>query len=68
MGKNSLTLTMGTIPPPNASNADMIYIPIGIYFGICPLIVGVRLWSRRKKSGKLDIDDFVILAALVGSP
>ncbi|RYP21171.1 hypothetical protein DL767_009317 [Monosporascus sp. MG133] len=63
MEPNSATFSTESNPP-NASNAYMIHTPVGVFFAICPVIVGIRLWSRRRKSGKPGVDDFTILAAL----
>lgn len=48
------------------SNADLIYIPCGIFLFFCPLLVGTRLWSRIRKGGHPGADDYTILASLVG--
>ena len=65
MGDSALGVPSGGVESSTGSNAHMIYIPIGIFFVLCPIIVGIRSWARRRTSGKLDIDDFVIIAALV---
>lgn len=65
MGGSALGVASEGVASSTGSNAYMIYIPVGVFFVLCPLIVGIRLWARRRTSGRLDIDDFFILAALV---
>ncbi|KAK5659732.1 hypothetical protein OQA88_943 [Cercophora sp. LCS_1] len=54
------------IPPnePGPSNAPMIYIPIVVFSIVSPMLCGLRVWARFRKSGKLGVDDYLILAAL----
>jgi hypothetical protein len=56
-----------TIEPnlPGPSKAQMIYVPVGVFTVICPLLVGLRFWARLRKGGKLGPDDYSITAALV---
>jgi hypothetical protein len=53
---------------PGDSNAHMIYVPVGVFAAICPLLVGTRIWSRLRKGGHLGPDDYLILFALVSTP
>ncbi|KAI0128286.1 hypothetical protein BJ170DRAFT_322745 [Xylariales sp. AK1849] len=57
------TLKMADITRPE-TNAHLIYASVGVFFVVCPLLVGTRLWSRMRKGGNLGSDDFTILAAL----
>lgn len=45
----------------------MLYIPIAIFGVLCPLLVGIRIWSRRRKGGHLGADDYTIIGSLVSS-
>lgn len=55
------------IPPnqPGPSDAYLIYIPVGVFAVLCPFLVGLRVWSRLRKGGKLGPDDYFIFASLV---
>ncbi|KAI8721284.1 hypothetical protein NCS52_00575600 [Fusarium sp. LHS14.1] len=55
------------IPDPSLSNAHMLYIPIAIFGVLCPLLVGIRIWSRRRKGGHLGADDYTIIGSLIFS-
>ncbi|KAI5863307.1 hypothetical protein GGS23DRAFT_604921 [Durotheca rogersii] len=46
------------------TNAMLIYIPVGVFLVICPLVVGTRIWSRVVNGGRLGIDDYTILVSL----
>jgi hypothetical protein len=50
---------------PNDNRAHLIYIPVGIFGVICPVLVGLRLWSRLRKNSRLGSDDYTCIAALV---
>ncbi|RSL39609.1 hypothetical protein CEP53_013930 [Fusarium sp. AF-6] len=52
-------------PDPSLSNAHMLYIPIAIFGVLCPLLVGIRIWSRRRKGGHLGADDYTIIGSLI---
>ncbi|KAJ4191789.1 hypothetical protein NW767_010936 [Fusarium falciforme] len=52
---------------PSLSNAHMLYIPIAIFGVLCPLLVGIRIWSRRRKGGHLGADDYTIIGSLIFS-
>ncbi|KAI8677422.1 hypothetical protein NCS56_00632100 [Fusarium sp. Ph1] len=54
-------------PDPSLSNAHMLYIPIAIFGVLCPLLVGIRIWSRRRKGGHLGADDYTIIGSLIFS-
>lgn len=47
------------------SRAHMIYVPVVVFSIICPLLIGLRIWSRLRKGGKLGSDDYSIIASLV---
>lgn len=49
----------------NDNNAHMIYIPVGVFAILSPLLVGLRTWARLRKGGKMGADDYTIIAALV---
>ncbi|KAI8962143.1 hypothetical protein F5Y11DRAFT_324019 [Daldinia sp. FL1419] len=46
------------------TNSEMIYVPVGIFLAICPIVVGTRLWSRVGNGGRLGADDWTILISL----
>ncbi|KAI1102561.1 hypothetical protein F4804DRAFT_261064 [Jackrogersella minutella] len=46
------------------SHAGTIYVPVGVFLAICPIIVGTRIWSRIGNGGKLGPDDYTILVSL----
>ncbi|KAI1458267.1 hypothetical protein F4805DRAFT_466886 [Annulohypoxylon moriforme] len=46
------------------TNSEMIYVPVGVFLAICPVVVGTRVWSRIGNGGKLGPDDYTILVAL----
>ncbi|KAF3067245.1 hypothetical protein GL218_08465 [Daldinia childiae] len=46
------------------SNSEMIYVPVGVFLAICPIIVGTRIWSRLGNGGHLGADDWTILISL----
>ncbi|KAF2964837.1 hypothetical protein GQX73_g8757 [Xylaria multiplex] len=45
-------------------NSPIIYIPAWIFIFLCPTIVGIRIWSRRRADGRLGADDYTILISL----
>ncbi|KAI1799457.1 hypothetical protein F4811DRAFT_565537 [Daldinia bambusicola] len=47
------------------TNSKMIYVPVGVFLGICPIIVGTRVWSRLGNGGHLGADDWTILVSLI---
>lgn len=47
------------------TNSEMIYVPVGVFLAICPIIVGTRIWSRLGNGGHLGADDWTILVSLV---
>ncbi|KAK4125793.1 hypothetical protein N657DRAFT_568058 [Parathielavia appendiculata] len=49
----------------NDNNSRLIIIPAAVFFGICPVLVGLRIWARLRKGGKLGADDWTAVAALV---
>lgn len=53
---------------PDASNAHLVYIPSAVFVVICPVLVGLRIWTRLRKGGKLGPDDWTAIAALVSGP
>jgi hypothetical protein len=52
---------------PNANNAYLVYIPSAVFVVICPVLMGLRIWARLRKGGKLGADDWTAIAALVSS-
>ncbi|KAI1384364.1 uncharacterized protein F4822DRAFT_414886 [Hypoxylon trugodes] len=46
------------------SNARTIYIPVGVFLAICPIVVAARIWARVGCGLKLGADDFIILFSL----
>ncbi|KAJ2891353.1 hypothetical protein MKZ38_000557 [Zalerion maritima] len=46
------------------SNASMVYIPVGVFSVICPIVVALRFWTRLRKGGHLESDDWAITASL----
>lgn len=52
---------------PKDNNAHMLYIPIAIFGVLCPALVVMRIWSRRRKGGQLGADDYTIIASLVSA-
>ncbi|KAI0201352.1 hypothetical protein F4808DRAFT_469663, partial [Astrocystis sublimbata] len=50
---------------PTGDQASMIYIPCWMYLFLCPLVVGVKVWSRKRTDGGLGTDDYTILASVV---
>jgi hypothetical protein len=55
----------GNQPGPNKGEIE--WIPIAVFLIISPLVVGLRVWSRLRKGGKLGPDDYVIFGALAAS-
>ncbi|KAH8883313.1 hypothetical protein GQ53DRAFT_882918 [Thozetella sp. PMI_491] len=60
----------GTAPgfPPGfaeESNGHMIIIPCAVFLALCPIAVGIRVWTRLYKLGYLGSEDWVLLLALV---
>lgn len=45
--------------------AYIVYIPIAIFFVLCPIAVSTKLWSRTRKGGTLGWDDLTNVLALV---
>ncbi|KAI0481786.1 hypothetical protein F4859DRAFT_512922 [Xylaria cf. heliscus] len=45
-------------------NGRLMYIPSWVFMFVCPIFVGMRLWSRKKTDGGLGADDYTILASL----
>ncbi|KAI3336280.1 hypothetical protein HD806DRAFT_125 [Xylariaceae sp. AK1471] len=45
-------------------NGPLISIPSWIFLFVCPLVVGTRIWSRKRTGGRLGADDYTILASL----
>ncbi|KAI1828276.1 hypothetical protein F4861DRAFT_174432 [Xylaria intraflava] len=52
------------INPHIHDNGHLIYIPAWIFLFLCPVVVGTRIWSRKRTSGHLGPDDYTILASL----
>jgi hypothetical protein len=50
---------------PNANNAYLVYIPSAVFVVICPILMGLRIWVRLRKGGKLGSDDWTAIVALV---
>lgn len=50
---------------PNDNVAYLVYIPSAVFVVICPVLMGLRIWARLKKGGKLGSDDWTAMAALV---
>ncbi|KAI1192928.1 hypothetical protein F5X97DRAFT_337162 [Nemania serpens] len=51
----------------NASDVDntaIIYIPAWIFVIICPVIVGMRIWVRKRTGAGLGADDYTIILSL----
>lgn len=53
---------------PNDNNAYLVYIPSIVFVIICPPLMGLRIWARLRKGGKLGADDWTAIAALVSGP
>lgn len=54
----------------NASDVDntaIIYIPAWIFVIICPVIVGMRIWVRKRTGAGLGADDYTIILSLVST-
>ncbi|KAL2156215.1 hypothetical protein VTH82DRAFT_960 [Thermothelomyces myriococcoides] len=52
---------------PDANRAHLVYIPAAVFFAICPVLMGLRIWARVKTGTKLGADDWTAVAALVSS-
>jgi hypothetical protein len=52
---------------PNANNAYLVYIPSAVFVVICPILMGLRIWVRLRKGGKLGSDDWTAIVALVSA-
>ncbi|KAI2642945.1 hypothetical protein GGS21DRAFT_544993 [Xylaria nigripes] len=51
---------------PSAHNhGHLIYVPAWIFVFFCPVVVGTRIWSRKRTGLNLGPDDYTILASLV---
>ncbi|KAK4252367.1 integral membrane protein [Corynascus novoguineensis] len=50
---------------PNDNNARLVYIPSAVFVVICPVLMGLRIWARLIKGGKLTADDWTAVAALL---
>ncbi|KAK4454480.1 integral membrane protein, partial [Podospora aff. communis PSN243] len=50
---------------PNANNAYLVYIPSAVFVVICPILMGLRIWVRLRKGGKLGSDDWTAIVALI---
>ncbi|KAI1373363.1 hypothetical protein F4677DRAFT_221398 [Hypoxylon crocopeplum] len=46
------------------TTAGTIYAPVAVFLALCPIVVGIRIWSRVGNGGKLGADDYTILVAL----
>ncbi len=59
--------TTTTFPPSfyTESRADWVTVPASVFTAICPLLVAVRFWARRRTSGQVASDDWTCLASLV---
>lgn len=53
---------------PNDNVAYLVYIPSVVFVIICPVLMGLRIWARLKKGGKLGSDDWTAMVALVSRP
>ena len=57
-----------TQPPITDDNvAYLVYIPAGVFFFICPVLVALRLLARLRRGGGLGADDWAAVLALVSS-
>ncbi len=54
-------------PPGHAEETTgyKITIPCAVFMVLCPIVVGIRVWARISKVGKLQSEDWVLLLALV---
>lgn len=48
-------------------SSAIVNIPAWIFFFICPFIVGMRIWVRKRTGVGLGADDYTILIALVST-
>ncbi|KAK7743668.1 hypothetical protein SLS62_010537 [Diatrype stigma] len=54
-------------PPPKASNAHMISIPVVVFFVLGPLMVFIRAWCHKRTRGMLGADDLIMMAGLAAA-
>ena len=47
------------------SRAEWVLVPASVFTVVCPLLVAVRFWARRRTVGQVAIDDWTCLASLV---
>lgn len=52
---------------PNANKAYLVYIPSAVFVVICPTLMGLRIWARLRRNGKMGADDWTAIAALVST-
>ncbi|AEO57793.1 hypothetical protein MYCTH_2304420 [Thermothelomyces thermophilus ATCC 42464] len=50
---------------PDGDRAHLVYIPAAVFFVICPVLMGLRIWARLGTGGKLGADDWTAIVALV---
>lgn len=48
-------------------NSSIIYIPAWIFLCICPVVVGMRFWARKRTGAVLGADDYTIILSLVST-
>ncbi|KAH8898353.1 hypothetical protein GQ53DRAFT_837275 [Thozetella sp. PMI_491] len=61
------TNTTAAYPPSfyEENRNDWVLVPAAVFTVICPLLVGLRFWSRMKTSGLIGVDDWTCLASLI---
>ncbi|KAI1117154.1 hypothetical protein F5Y14DRAFT_448537 [Nemania sp. NC0429] len=45
-------------------NSSIVYIPAWIFLTLCPALVGLRIWSRKKTGSGVGADDYTIMLSL----
>jgi hypothetical protein len=64
-GRASMSENAAPALDPNDSNAYLVYIPSAVFVVLCPLLMALRIWARLRRGGKLGVDDWTAIAALV---
>jgi len=65
MSQNGTAPATGPPINPNDNNAYLVYIPSIVFVIVCPILMGLRIWARLRKGGKLGADDWTAVTALV---
>jgi hypothetical protein len=58
---------MASTVDPNSNNSSLYLVPVTILGGLALILFILRIWTRVSRTKQLYLDDWLIIAAEVGS-